>query len=437
MSGSREDIETATLLSAILKRRSRRFAPGLRLSAPLAFASQRPATPLTREQEAVLAFAANGVTGYATAELPYQDEDGGPFGGGNVILHFVARTVASGDNAHPLSLVVINDDGAWLLRRPQDYAQDEMPDLIAAARRHEFVALYERSRLRLSHGRVDVPRVPPYTPPFNHWSVNPTGSTVFLPIHELTALYINILLSAFSEDYGAFVIDERTLRPAGLAKFARSKGGHLDDDPRHGKVASITFAERWLCEFAAWESGAMMQNLALVGAALDLGGFPFFAAHAWGWFEALGFRMAHPTATRTLGANVVQRWAARLLARDVDVPTAVGLERDGQPLLKPFAPPYYRTMTEAVRAFVDYKMRPGAGTLKGGSATPWRDGAAVQAAIPTYSDKAVAATIAYCEYVYQTYGRFPACGGPFRTLLAYQAHPLDPDFYPTYYKDPI
>ena len=37
------------------------------------------------------------------------------------------------------------------------------------------------------------------------------------------------------------------------------------------------------------------------------------------------------------------------------MPTAVGLERNGDVLIKPFSPPYFRNMEEAVLAFVDYK----------------------------------------------------------------------------------
>ena len=47
---------------------------------------------------------------------------------------------------------------------------------------------------------------------------------------------------------------------------------------------------------------------------------------------------------------------------------------------------------------------------------------------------ASAATIACCEYIYNRYGRFPATTGAFRTLLAYQAHQLDPEFYQRYYR---
>jgi hypothetical protein len=58
----------------------------------------------------------------------------------------------------------------------------------------------------------------------------------------------------------------------------------------------------------------------------------------------------------------------------------------------------------------------------------------VQARIPPYSDEAIAATIAHCEYLYQRYGRFPPASGPFRTVLAYQAHRLDADFYKRFYR---
>ena len=74
---------------------------------------------------------------------------------------------------------------------------------------------------------------------------------------------------------------------------------------------------------------------------------------------------------------------------DLVVPTPVGLERDSQVLIKPFCPPYYRTMEEAVLAFIDYKYAEARGTFRdGGRATAWKDGAAVQAGIPRYSDKA-------------------------------------------------
>jgi len=120
---------------------------------------------------------------------------------------------------------------------------------------------------------------------------------------------------------------------------------------------------------------------------------------------------------------------------ELSVPTAIGLEQGGETLIKPFCPPYYRDMETAVRAFIDYKYAQGRGTFRdGGAATAWKDGRSVQAGIPAYSDHAIAATIAYCTYIYERYGRFPASSGPFTNLVAFQAHHVDPDFYARHYR---
>ncbi len=428
------------LLDALIERRSRRFAKGMRLNGgPLAHESRQRPLPLTLEEEAALAFAACGVTGYALAELPYQSGDQPEAGGGNIMTHFIGRTVGSGDAMHAVTVFVINDGGVWMLRRPQDYPRTEIAELVRAARSGRLVELYERSRVRIADQRLDVPRQLPFVPTFNKWWTNVPGTTYFLPVNELSALYINILLSAFDEEFAYFIVDERShFRPAGIAGFGRSRGGRLHDDPRDGRFATVGFIETWLYEFAAIEQGGILQNLGLMTQALGLGGAPHFAAHPFIWLKTLGFRMQEIPFSRTIGAGPLMAGLLRVLRRDLPVPTAVGLERSGEVLIKPFCPPYYRTMEEAVLAFVEYKYAQGTGTFRdGGRATGWRDGATVQAGIPRYSDAAIAATIAYCGYVHARYGRFPAYSGPFRTILTHQAHQLDLEFYDAFYRPDV
>ena len=207
------------------------------------------------------------------------------------------------------------------------------------------------------------------------------------------------------------------------------------DVPRDGRFMTVGFLESWLFELAAVEQGAVVQNLGLMGQALGLGGFPHFAAHPFGWTQALGFRMEEPRFSRTIAASPLLKLALRASGKDILLPTAVGLESDGQTLIKPYCPPYYSGMKEAVLAFLDSKFAPQRGSFRdGGAATAWRDGTRVQAGIPEYPKAAIEATIEYCEYVYGRYGRFPAACGPFRTVLAYQAHRLDPDFYKQFYR---
>jgi hypothetical protein len=262
------------------------------------------------------------------------------------------------------------------------------------------------------------------------------ATTYFLPIAEVTSLYINLMLSAFSEEFAYFVVDERNgYRPAGIGKFARSRGGPLHDDPSAGRFGMVGGLETWLYEFIAIEQGAILQNLGLMTQALGLGGFAHFAAHPVAWFQALGFQMKSLPFSRVFGVGSMMKVVLKALQKDMPVPTAVGFARNGAALIKPFCPPHYRNMEEAVLAFVDYKYAAGKGTFRdGGAATGWKEGATVQAGIPGYSEQTIAATIAYCDYVYNRYGRFPANSGPFRTVLAYQAHHLDPEFYARFYR---
>ena len=287
------DAQRVSLLNAMLARRSRRFAPGMCLpSGPLAFRSQRTPVPLREEEEAALAFAACGVTGYALAELPYGPSVAPESAGGNIMTHFVARTIASGDAMHDCTVFVINDAGTWMLKRPQDFPRNEIPELIRQAREKRLLELYEKARVRIADHRLDVPREVPFVAPFNKWMSNVPGTTFFLPVAELSALYINVMLSAFDEDFAMFVVDDRNgYQPAGIGAFARSAGGTLHDDSAEGRVLTVSFVETWICEFVAIEQGAIHQNLGLMCAALRLGGFPHFAAHPFAWPLALGFRM--------------------------------------------------------------------------------------------------------------------------------------------------
>src|SRR5438874_136190 len=104
------------LLLALRERRSRRFGRGMKIPAgPLAFQSRQPPLPLSEAEESALVFAACGVTGYALADLSYA-----PGQGGNIMGGLVARTIASGDGLQTVALIVTNDNGTHLIRRPRE-----------------------------------------------------------------------------------------------------------------------------------------------------------------------------------------------------------------------------------------------------------------------------------------------------------------------------
>lgn len=419
------------LIDALSQRRSRRFSLGMKMaSGPLAFHSQQAPLPLTEEEEALLVFAAAGITGHALLDLNFDAAQGGA-----IVARALGRTIASGDAIQTVSLVVTNDAATYLIKRPQDFSAGEVPQLIESAQQGDYSLLYRQSRIKIKDRRAAPPVVPFFNVNVNRWSLYAPGTSYFLPINELTFMYINGLLEIFNEHTGAFVVDERAnFQPAGLRKFGRSRGGHLIDNPASGRVLTVQRLETMVTELVTAEQGMMLQNLGLMAQALGVGGFPNFAEHEYAWFQALDFRMGAMNVGRYLGANRLMRSVMSLLGRNHEVPYALGLERDGKILLQPYCPPYYPTMREAVQAVLDVKFGP-QGLFRGGAQnSAWRDPEKISNTVSDIRDGAIAATVAYCEYLHARYGRFPAYLPPFRTVLGFQAGHLDVDFYDRHYR---
>jgi hypothetical protein len=422
----------APLFDVLLHRRSRRVGLGMSIPAgPFQYTSPHQPVPLTEDEEAALAFAACGVTGYALADLSYGKNEGG-----SMLVGRLGRTVASPDAVHAVAVVVTNDHGTWLLKRPQDFAPAEFSELTRLAREGALTELYRHSRIQLSDRRTAPPLDAGHNFSINRWSLYAPGTTYFLPIIETTALTLNAILELCSESMGVFFRDERRwFRAAGVKRFAVSKGGHLHDDPNEIRTTTIQMLEGSLLESMATEHGMVLQNLALMTEALGLGGFPNFARHENSWFKALSFRMETMPASRYGGAPSFLSAPARWLGKDPLIAYPVGLEKDNGTLLKPFCPPYYKSMKEAVVAFLETKF--GAdGTYRGGvRQSSWREPDSCAAKTPAPGAAAVEAAIAYSDYIYRCYGRFPAYTAPFRTVIGFQVCRVDPDFYRRFYEE--
>src|ERR1051326_6879888 len=127
-----------SILDTLRNRRSRRFGLGMKMAqGPLAYESHHPPMPLTEEEEALLAFAACGVTGYALADLSYA-----PGQGGTILAGLLGRTIPSGDAIQSVALIVSNDEATYYLKRPQDFGPEEIPEIAQLAEQGEFVEMY-------------------------------------------------------------------------------------------------------------------------------------------------------------------------------------------------------------------------------------------------------------------------------------------------------
>ncbi len=79
------------LFEALRERRSRRFGHGMRIpGGPLAFRSEKRPLPLSEEEQALLAFAACGISGPAFSDWSFAERDGG-----NMMAGLVGRTIGA------------------------------------------------------------------------------------------------------------------------------------------------------------------------------------------------------------------------------------------------------------------------------------------------------------------------------------------------------
>ena len=230
-----------------------------------------------------------------------------------------------------------------------------------------FTELYRRSRLKLQDGRASPPLERPFNLGCNQYQVYAPGTVYFVPVHDFSYIYINGVLEFLNEHMQTFMVDERAnFRPAGVGRFAKSKGGHLDDNPKSQRTLTIERLESILQMVLTIETGMMLQNLSLMAHGMGLGGFPNWAGHEFAWFEALGFRMQTMKGLEYLGAPRMVRFLGGILGKDHAISFPIALERDGEVLLKPYCPPYYPSMEAAVHAVVERKFG-SAGVLRDGT----------------------------------------------------------------------
>jgi hypothetical protein len=212
-----EQFRSYPLYDAIFKRRARRVSTGIReISAgSLSWHSNDKPHPLSPLEQAVL-ISVTGVTGITMPDMPTVSETGGIMLG-SPMIEAVGRSAGSPDNAQATVFFMLDDDGTYLLRKSDlKLPPGTVPgpdDLIRAA---------QASKVRLLDHRLDYPRHYPYYVGRNRFVSNLPGSTVFVPVIDMTRQYINGLMYLLSQEDGmrpSFVDDWNFYRWAGCKKW--------------------------------------------------------------------------------------------------------------------------------------------------------------------------------------------------------------------------
>jgi hypothetical protein len=407
-------------LQGLFTRRSRRFALGVELTGPLAFQSTKDPIPLSYEEEAILVAAATGITGIATEEWPFLDDDGDSTSG-DKIGSFTGRAYPSPLANHNVELFWTNDDGVFALPQ-RDVRPERHNQLLGRDAPNE---LYRRA-VQLDDKRLLVPRDRPNLFAFNHRIPNADGTTLFMPISDVTRQSITAMLLYFDAPHGYYLVDPH-LGNDPLREFVKS--GLLD--PQH--AVDFWEFERWqMVDANGTEQGLMIANLMQATNALGLGGHPFSGGK--GRVTMGGERYWHEIGGRgpcgSLGFTMHQIPDDAPLGAGESIP--VGLKG----VFEGMMPPFYKNMDAAVDAVVDIRWGKKGLFTDPSRPIPWTTRAPIDQ-MPRPSDEAIAATKTMCNYIWETYGRFPATIDPMLMTVWYQAQHLDLDFYATYYPDEV
>jgi hypothetical protein len=404
------------LFDAIMGRRSRRFGLGMEIrEGPNAFKSPHDPLPLDPLEEALLIAAATGVSGLNLSDMPHTPRpekaaDLGQWDGMcNTMVEHVGRTWSSPCGNHGTELFYTNDGGTYYLklREAQPARMREYEGIPEAERLTRFV---EEHRVRLAGERLDLPRNTTAIMSFNLWNVNMPGTTMFMPVVDITEEMINgIMLFA---DLGGYLVDDRHgYRPCGNERWV--KDGHVDNP------IPLSYVEHGIMNATCAEAAFVAHNCMLACQALGLGGWMFggvtglVAMGGTPLCRGLGFRHeTSPTDPNTL-------------------PHAVGI--DG--VFESFRPPYFADMRAAVDAVVAKKFGPnGTFNAEGAKPAPYRNRGDFLRQVPRTPEKTVEVCKDTCEYIWKTYGRFPAHVDPMILYVYFQAQHIELGFYDRYYK---
>ena len=387
------------LFEALYGRRSRRFGLGFEMpEGPFRYQSAHTPVPPSEIEEALLGGAGAGLSGLALWDLPtpapYRRRAGRTFPttrpGGQTALFFT----------NDAGLYVLNDNVAASKLR-----EIETPD--------ERTKLFEAYRARcrdLRHGRLEIPRR--VLPMSRHdlWHSNQPGSTLFLPVCDVSASLISLIaqfvdpaLRRYAPAGGGInIVDDRHgNRPAGTDRWL--KNGFLDAE----RALPLSLVERQACYYVFSEPAAIYQNMFLATEALGLGGWQHCGFPSLEILERIGIRIVAANGGTAIG-------------------NPVGI--DG--VFEASCPPYHPTMDAAVDAVL---ARPLPGSRKT-EPVPHRMSEAEHCAGATrISAEGRACTKAICNYIHDTYGRFPGGTDAMHLMWMTQAHHIDTDYYDQFF----
>ena len=391
--------------NTIFGRRSRRFGWGMEIpDGPLAYKSKRPPAPLDEFETAFLIAAGCGISGWHHG-IPFSDSQDGLC---TYSARYTGRTLPTAAGIGNTELFYTDDKGVYFVSSgnangDMNWRDRQMRDS------QRLIETTQRLTTKLADKRIELPRKAPHFSAHNFWNANVPGSSLFIPVANISEQLIGFLFIVVAAGYTVW--DDADGVPAGeLDRFFEKK--LLNRDKRY----PLSYMEQYLLSTSAVEMGVLGHNMALALQPLGLGGwffsgispFSLMGVAANKGVEGLGFQFqTNPT------------WG---------VPNPIG--RKG--VYEGYCPPFYADMREAINAYVELKFG-AAGCYTDKVNGPFLNPSVKDTARPPTAEE-VDAVVAIAEYIYTKFGKFPGTVPTIFVRYYTQAHRLDTHFYDKFFK---
>jgi hypothetical protein len=431
------DLLARPLLETLWRRRTHRVSSGVKKIAAgsMTYSSDAAPVPLNELEEALL-IAATGCTGLTMPDRPFEEPTTGDAVMAKPNLTMDGRTAGSPDNAQGTHFFLINDTGTYFLRKLPSL---EIGDPFGPA---TLLARAADAKVKILDHRLDVAEDSRDFPAYldsNRFLSNLPGTTILLPVVDLSHQYINGLMYLLTQPDGArpSLVDDRNFyRSAGVKRWVKS--GFLNDDLKVplGLIGTLR---------TQIEADLLVQNLFLVAESMGLGawihatisppvltGDPKFSSR---YGPMLGFE------------HVTPRWRLRdILGWHVPLPRfadlrahPVALRHDGEYLIKAKCPPNYQSMNQAIDAVVAEKFGPdGIYNDRELFARIYKDdyGDRYLNEARVYTPEVIDCVRDVCNYIYDTHGRFPAhCEAIHVPGIWLQVHHVEEPYYDQFFRN--
>ena len=384
------------LLKALAHRRTRRFPRGCKMEeGSLQYVSKNPPVPLNDVETAILCWAGSGITGTIAADMPTSDVQGSMF------TSWIGKTTPYACNVHNMKLFFTNDEGLFVY---DPKGATKAVEIETAEDWDKIAEYFKRDTIKISDGRFGM--IPEALVRIVHWNTNRPGTTIFMPMIEISEEYLDAVIAVFmGEGYKVFD-DIKGTGPAGIKKW-------IDNGTLKGPDAPLSSLEYTIFLGNLAPPFHALQNMQLVAEAMGLGSIIMTGYIGILVLQTMNFRY-----------NMAQEGAGAMLNLN-----PAGL--DGY--FESYQPPYYKNMDDAVDAFIEKKFGSnGMYTADYKGIVPFKDWKKVQPGYLVPSKEVIQITKDYCNYIFDTYGRFPAT---FDTIVMpewLQVHHLEEEFYDTY-----